>query len=110
MTSFAAQAVSPARQRDMKRLGAVCALLYAHGKCPLPLSPAVTLFVVYGLDFRCLTPTFIGEWFAPLHRLILDWLEMGPEGNPDQFAPHFATYHDTEVCSACFSFFSCPCS
>lgn len=97
MTSFAGLSISPARRVEMKRLGAVAALLYIHGQTPKPLSPAVILFLIYSLDLRCLTPGFIGEWFVELRKVLTDWLEMGPEGDPQRFAFHFATYHDTEV-------------
>lgn len=81
----------------MKRFAAICALLFIQGKNPHPLSPAVVLFIIYGFDLRCLTPSFIGEWFADLRSLIFQWLEMGPNGDLSPFASHFASYHDTEV-------------
>ncbi|KAF8221415.1 hypothetical protein L208DRAFT_1328137 [Tricholoma matsutake] len=97
MTLFAASSVSVAQKQELKRLGAVCALFYIHGQTPIPLSPAVILFIVYKFNLHCLTPGFIGEWFVDLQKLIADWLESGPEGDLQPFASHFATYHDTEV-------------
>ncbi|KAF8233723.1 hypothetical protein L208DRAFT_1554721 [Tricholoma matsutake] len=97
MTSFAASSVSVAQKQQLKCLRAVCALLYIHRQTPMPLSPAVILFIVYKFNLHCLTPGFIGEWFINLRKLIADWLELGPEGNLQPFASHFATYHDTEV-------------
>lgn len=90
----------------MKQFGAVTALLLIHGQTPRPLSPAVMLFIIYNFDLRCLTPGFIGEWFVGLRNLLSDWLETGPDGDPEPFASHFATYHDAQVC--CHSHFSCP--
>lgn len=81
----------------MKRFGAVCALLYITGKSPHPLSPAVILFIVYGFDFRCLTPAFIGEWFSDLHRTLSDWIAAGSQGDISSFASHFISYHESEV-------------
>ena len=98
MTSFGGSSVSPTRKVAMKRFGAVAALLLIHGQTPRPLSPAVILFIIYGFNLHCLTPGFIGEWFVNLRKLLLDWLEMGPEGDPEPFASHFATYHDAQVC------------
>jgi hypothetical protein len=82
----------------MKQFGVVTALLLIHGQTPRPLSPAVMLFIIYNFDLHCLTPGFIGEWFVSLRNLLLDWLETGPNGDPEPFASHFATYHDAQVC------------
>jgi hypothetical protein len=87
----------------MKQFGAVAALLLIHGQTPQPLSPAVILLIIYNFDLHCLTPGFIGEWFVNLQKVLLDWLEIGPEGDPEPFACHFATYHNAQVCS-------CSCS
>jgi hypothetical protein len=81
----------------MKQFGAVTALLLVHGQTPRPLSPAVMLFIIYNFDIHCLTPGFIGEWFAGLRTLLSNWLETGPDGDPEPFASHFATYHDAQV-------------
>ena len=106
MTSFGGSSVSPAWKLAMKQFGAVTALLLIHGQTPRPLSPAVMLFIIYNFDLRCLTPGFIGEWFVGLCNLLSDRLETGPDGDPEPFASHFATYHDAQVC--CHSHFSCP--
>jgi hypothetical protein len=97
MTSFGGSSVSPARMLAMKQFGAVTALLLVHGQTPRPLSPAVMLFIIYNFDIHCLTPGFIGEWFAGLRTLLSNWLETGPDGDPEPFASHFATYHDAQV-------------
>ncbi|KAF8220749.1 hypothetical protein L208DRAFT_1332026 [Tricholoma matsutake] len=97
MTSFTASFVSVAWKQELKHLRAVCALLYIHRQTPMPLSPAVILFIVYKFNLHCLIPGFIGEWFVNLQKLIANWLELGPEGDLQPFASHFATYHDTEV-------------
>ncbi|KAF8055701.1 hypothetical protein FPV67DRAFT_1434783, partial [Lyophyllum atratum] len=97
MTSFGA---SPSRLAQMRRFGAVCALLYVRGQAPELLSPAVTLFIVYNFDFGCLTPAFVGEWFGELRKLLLDWKDLGPEGDPRtsiELQAHFAAYHDSQV-------------
>jgi hypothetical protein len=63
----------------------------------MPLSPAVILFIIYGTDFSCLTPAFIGEWFVNLRKRLLDWLAMGHEGDLQPFAGYFASFHDIEA-------------
>ena len=98
MTSFVGLSVSPARKLATKQFGAVTALLLIYGQTPRPLSPAVMLFIIYNFDFHCLTPGFVGEWFSDLRVLLSNWLEIGPDGDPEPFASHFATYHDTQVC------------
>jgi hypothetical protein len=102
MTSFGGSSVSPARRLAMKQFGAVAALLLIYGQTPRPLSPAVMLFITYNFDIHCLTPGFIGEWFAGLRVLLSNWLETGPGGDPEPFASHFATYHDAQVCCHTF--------
>jgi hypothetical protein len=75
----------------------VAALLYINGHTPAPLSPAVILFIINGTDLNCLTPAFIGEWFVNLRKRLLDWLEMGPEGDLQPFTSYFASFHDIEA-------------
>jgi len=98
MTSFGGSSVSSARKATMKQFGAVTALLLIHGQSPRPLSPAVMLFIIYSFDLHCFTRGFIGEWFVSLRDLLSNWLETGPDGDPEPFASHFATYHDAQVC------------
>jgi hypothetical protein len=97
MTLFTASSVSVAWKQELKCLRAICALLYINRQTPMPLSPTVILFIVYKFNLHCLTPGLIGERFINLQKLIANWLELGPEGNLQPFASHFATYHDTEV-------------
>ncbi|KAG6905443.1 hypothetical protein DXG01_002693 [Tephrocybe rancida] len=97
ITSFTSS-VSPARLKEISRFGAVCALIYVRCQGVPPLSPALILFLLYDFDLRCLTPAFVGEWFPGLHKTVIDWLEMGPSGDPrtGQFMAHFSTYHNVE--------------
>lgn len=97
LSSVIAANASVGRIRELKRLGAAAALMCIHGQFPAPLSPAVLLYTIYDHDFHCLTPTFIGEWFPDLRKLISDWLEMGPDGDPMPFSAHFASYLDRQV-------------
>ena len=106
LTSFAGASVSAGRKQEMMRLAVVAALLYISGHTPMPLSPAVILFITYGSDLNCLTLAFIGEWFVNLRKRLLDWLAMGPEGDLQPFATYFATFHDIEagfyiICYTC---------
>jgi hypothetical protein len=97
ISSITAAVVSPNRRRDLKRLGAIVALLFINLIAAFPFSPATILFIVYN-TIQCLTPEFIGEWFPRLRMLILDWKALGPNGDPQQFADHFASYHGLQVC------------
>jgi len=81
----------------MRRFAVVAALLFINGHTPMPLSPAVILFIIYRSDLNCLTPAFIGEWFVNLRKRLLDWLAMGPEGDVQPFAAYFASFHDIEA-------------
>ncbi|KAG5649243.1 hypothetical protein H0H81_005175, partial [Sphagnurus paluster] len=89
------------RTMDMKRFGAICALMLARGKMPSPLSPAVILFIIYNFNLACLTPSFIGYWYPDLWKMIKEWLLLGPDGNPASnrayFDSHFISYHDHPV-------------
>jgi hypothetical protein len=97
LTSVAGASLSAGRKQEMRRFAVVVALLYINGHAPMPLSPAVTLFIVYNADLNCLSPAFIGEWFVNLRKRLLDWLAMGPEGDLRPFASYFASFHDTEA-------------
>ncbi|KAF8239901.1 hypothetical protein L208DRAFT_1235927 [Tricholoma matsutake] len=76
----------------MRQFAAVAALLCINGHNPMPLSPAVILFIMYRTDPHCLTPAFIGEWFVNLQKWLLNWLAMGPGGNLQPFAGYFAFF------------------
>ena len=81
----------------MRQFAVVAALLYINGHAPMPLLPAIILFIIYGTDLNCLTPTFISEWFVHLQKQLLDWLATGPQGNVQPFTAYFASFHDTEA-------------
>jgi hypothetical protein len=97
ISSITAAVVSPNRRCELKRLGAIIALLFINLMAASPFSPATILFIVYN-TIQCLTPEFIGEWFPRLQMLILDWKALGPNGNPWHFSDHFASYHSLRVC------------
>jgi hypothetical protein len=104
LTSFAGASVSAVWKQEMRRFAAVAALLCINGHNPMPLSPAIILFIVYGTDLHCLTPAFIGEWFVNPRKRLLDWLVVGPDGNLQPFAGYFALFHDIEAGFDCMSY------
>ncbi|KAG6847651.1 hypothetical protein H0H93_006801 [Arthromyces matolae] len=55
------------------------------------------LLIIYNLDLSCLTPAFIGEYYPSLRTRVLDWLQLGPSGNPAPFNSHFMSYHDAPI-------------
>ncbi|KAG6814745.1 hypothetical protein H0H93_012410, partial [Arthromyces matolae] len=92
-TSFIGN-ISPQRIRNLKHFGAAVGLQVLNSRWPAKLSPAMLLFIIYDFDLNCLTPSFVGEWFPSIRTVILDWLDMGPEGNPctPAFDGFLATY------------------
>ncbi|KAH9918518.1 hypothetical protein B0H21DRAFT_827558 [Amylocystis lapponica] len=88
-----------ARIRNLKKLGAVCALMLIIGQTPDPLGPAIFQFLVHGCDLHALHPTFIGEWHPNLCKTLLDWNAMDHTGDVSRFEHHFATFHDYEASS-----------
>lgn len=104
LTSFAGASVSAVQKKEMRQFAAVAALLCINGHNPMPLSPAVILFIMYRTDPHCLTPAFIGEWFVNLQKWLLNWLAMGPGGNLQPFAGYFALFHDIKAGFGCISY------
>ncbi|KAH9950526.1 hypothetical protein B0H21DRAFT_686429, partial [Amylocystis lapponica] len=94
-----ARSVPLARIRNLKKLGAVCALMLIIGQTPDPLGPAIFQFLVHGCDLHALHPTFIGEWHPNLRKTLLDWNAMDHTGDVSRFEHHFATFHDYEASS-----------
>ncbi|KAG6814705.1 hypothetical protein H0H93_012548, partial [Arthromyces matolae] len=78
--------VSPSRLLNMGCLGAE-RLQQSH----------LFLLIIYNLDLSCLTPAFIGEYYPSLRTRVLDWLQLGPSGNPAPFNSHFMSYHDAPI-------------
>jgi hypothetical protein len=97
-SSSSARWVSPSRIADLRKLGALCALLMILGQAPCPLGPGIFQFITHGCDLHALHPAFVGEWHPDLRRMVMDWIQMGPDGDVAPFEQHFITWHDFEVC------------
>lgn len=97
LTSVAGASLSAVQKQEIRWFAVIAALLYINGHTPMPLSPAVILFIIYGTDLHCLTPAFIREWFVNLRKRLIDWITMGPEGDLQPFNAYFASFHDTEA-------------
>ena len=90
--------ISENRLLAMKKLGAICALMLVHGICPEPLNPLIFHFIIHNGDFNSLHRTLIQEWHPELLALIDRWLSLGADESLEPFRPHFAIYHDMDVC------------
>ncbi|KAG6914371.1 hypothetical protein DXG01_000727 [Tephrocybe rancida] len=95
MTSFTH--VPSAHLQDMARFGAVVALSLINGRLPPLVSPALILFLIHDFDLRCLTKEFVGECFPSLRWDLLNWIELGPQGDPrtPELIARFGTYVGT---------------
>ena len=95
--AISAGVISEARILDMKKLGAICALMLIHGICPEPLNPLIFQFIIHNGNFNSLHRGLIQEWHPELLVLITRWLAVGPNDSLEPFRSHFAIYHDMDV-------------
>lgn len=94
----AASAVSVQRKTDMKKLGALVALMIVGGWKPGRIDPLFIYLLVHDFDFHSLTPDLVEDWHPALARLIKNWIQVGPEGDIRSFESHLLSYHDIQVC------------
>lgn len=93
-------------QRSIKLsvLGALTSLLLLNGVPPVPLSPVVLHYFIHNLELNSISPDLLRNWYPDLRKLIQDWIDAGPNGDIEDFASHFVTYHDIQV-SHCMYYF-----
>lgn len=65
----------------LKKLGAICAMLFVLGGCPAPLDPCIFQFAVHGFQLEALHSSFIAEWHPRLRTKLLAWNQLGPSGD-----------------------------
>ena len=91
-------------QRSIKLgiLGALTSLLLLSGVPPVPLSPVLLHYFIHNLELDSISPDLLRNWYPDLGKLIQDWIAAGPNGDVEEFASHFITYHDTQVSHPCW--------
>ena len=82
---------------SLTKLGALCALLLIIGQCPSPLDPCIFQYAVHGMNIHSLYPAFVGEWHPETRAKILQWLDIGSNGNITPFQNHLTAYNALEV-------------
>lgn len=85
------------RLLSLTKLGALCALLLIIGQCPSPLDPCILQYAVHGTDIHSLHPAFVGEWHPETRAKVLQWLDIGSDGDIAPFQNHLAAYNALEV-------------
>ena len=85
------------RLLSLTKLGALCALLLINGQCPSPLDPCILQYAVHEMDFHSIHPAFVGEWHPETRAKVLQWLNIGPDGDISPFQNHLAAYNALEV-------------
>ena len=90
---------SSTSQRSIKlsALGALTSLLLLNGVPPVPLSPVLLHYFIHNLELNSISPDLLRNWYPHLGKLIQDWIDAGPNGDIEDFASHFITYHDIQV-------------
>ena len=78
-------------------LGALTSLLLLNGIPPVPLSPVLLHYFIHNLELDSISPDLLRNWYPNLGKLVLDWIAAGPDGDVEEFASHFITYHDIQV-------------
>ena len=93
------QQESSTTQRSIKLsiLGALSSLLLLNSIPPVPLSPVLLHYFIHNLELNSISPDLLRNWYPDLRKLIQDWITVGPNGDIEDFAGHFMTYHDTQV-------------
>lgn len=92
-----AHLVPQSRLKNLTILGALIALLMIHGFAPDNFDPTIIQYIVHDEDLEAVHPTFLGEWHPELRKTILDWKDLGPNGDPTPHQAHFSIYHDMQV-------------
>jgi hypothetical protein len=85
------------RIRDVKMLGALCALLLINGICPDPFNPLLFLLIVYNFNMHSLDCETVGEWHPKLRQTIDSWLAAGATGDATPFRDIFCSYLGMDV-------------
>lgn len=93
------QGSSSTTQRSIKlgALGALTSLLLLNGVPPVPLSPVLLHYFIHNSELNSISPDLLKNWYPDLGKLIQDWIAAGPNGDIEDFASHFITYHDIQV-------------
>jgi hypothetical protein len=85
------------RLLSLTKLGALCALLLIIGQCPSPLDPCILQYAIHGMNIHALHPAFVGEWHPETRAKVLQWLDIGSDGDITPFQNHLAAYNALEV-------------
>jgi len=85
------------RLSDVKKLGALCALLLINGQCPEPFNPLIFQYIINDCDLNSLHEHLIGEWHPDLRATIRQWIDVGETGDVTLFRSHFASFHNQSV-------------
>ena len=85
------------RSKKLSILGALMSLLLLNGVPPVPLSPVLLHYFIHNLELNSMSPDLLRNWYPVLGKLIQDWIATGSNGDIEEFASHFITYHDIQV-------------
>ncbi|KAL0563944.1 hypothetical protein V5O48_018112, partial [Marasmius crinis-equi] len=92
-----AQWITEEKQQELSVLGAVVGLALIYGYSPFPLNPLLLIYLINNQDLASLRPTIVNHWAPDLYVTLKRWTSIHSFDSIDEFAGHFATYHDLQI-------------
>lgn len=89
--------LSEAKKEELAIFGAITALALIHGHYPGHLNPLLLIFLLNGNELCSLHRQLVFQYFPSLGHTLDAWLQIGPHDDVQQFASHFASFHNTQV-------------
>ncbi|KAJ3902275.1 hypothetical protein F5879DRAFT_1044026 [Lentinula edodes] len=89
--------LSEEKKEELAMFGAVTALALIHGHYPGCLNPLLLIFFLNGNELRSLHRQLVIQYFPSLGHTLDAWLHIGPSDDVQQFASHFASFHNIQV-------------
>jgi hypothetical protein len=94
--AHASMLVPEDRVNHMVKLGALCAKMISMGFSLVPLDPCFILLVVFDFNLQALPSSFVSYFHPQLYQSIIQFQEVGSDGNIQDFLPFFSTHMDIE--------------
>lgn len=98
--------ISDAKKEELTIFGAVTALALIYGHYPGHLNPLLLIYLLNDSKLQSLHRDLVFQYFPSLGLTLDEWLHIGPNDDVQQFASHFASYHNIQV-SWHFTLYSC---
>ncbi|KAJ3859235.1 hypothetical protein EV359DRAFT_68337 [Lentinula novae-zelandiae] len=89
--------LSEEKKEELAMFGAVTALALIYGHYPGCLNPLLLIFFLHGNELHSLHRQLVFQYSPSLGHTLDAWLWIGPRDDVQQFASHFASFHNIQV-------------